>query len=84
MDGVKVGDKFILHSQDGHDYKMEIVNINEFREPDMKYAFDAYDEAGNSISNDVMFCGDGLLNKCEKVIENNEKEELENAIKIVR
>lgn len=35
----------------------------------MKYAFDAYDEAGNNISNDVMFCGDELLNKCEKVKE---------------
>ena len=69
MSKVNVGDKFILHSQDGHDYAIEIVNINDFREPDMKYAFDAYDEKGNPISNDVLFCGDELLNKCERVKE---------------
>ena len=69
MSKVKVGDRFILHSQEGHDYTMEIVNINDYREPDMKYAFDAYDENGNSISNDVLFCGDELLNTCERVME---------------
>lgn len=69
MSNVKVGDKFILHSQDGHDYTMEIVNINEFREPDMKYALDVYDMNGRCISNDVLFCGDELLNKCKKVME---------------
>lgn len=69
MNKVNVGDRFILHSHDGHAYTMKIVNINNFREPDMKYAFDAYDENGNSISNDVLFCGDKLLNTCEKVKE---------------
>lgn len=69
MSKIKVGDRFILHSQDGNDYTMEIVNINDYREPDMKYAFDAYDENGNSISNNVLFCGDELLNTCERVME---------------
>lgn len=69
MSNVKVGDKFILHSKDGHDYTIKIVNINRFREPDMKYALDVYDLNGNGISNDVVFCGDELLNKCEKVQE---------------
>lgn len=67
MNTVKIDDKFILHSQDGNDYIIKIVNINFYREPDMKYALDVYDKNGISISNDVMFCGDELLRKCEKV-----------------
>lgn len=63
---VKVGDKYILHSENGMDYSIEIVNINNFREPDMKYGADVYD--GNGIyAGDVMFFGDDFLNKCEKV-----------------
>lgn len=62
----KVGDKFILHSANGMDYKIEIVNVNYFREPSMFYACDVTD--GNGItSDDVIFCGDDLINKCEKV-----------------
>lgn len=62
----KVGDKFILHSESGMDYSIEIININNFREPDMKYGADVYD--GNGIyAGDIMFFGDDFLNKCEKV-----------------
>lgn len=63
---VKVGDKYILHSENGMDYSIEIVNINNFREPDAKYGADVYD--GNGVyAGDVMFFGDDFLNKCEKV-----------------
>jgi len=62
----KVGDKFILHSENGMDYKIEIVNVNYCREPSMFYACDVTD--GNGItSDDVIFCGDDLIAKCEKV-----------------
>ncbi len=30
---IKVNDKYILHSKNGMDYRIEIININEFREP---------------------------------------------------
>lgn len=63
---VKVGDKYILHSSNGMDYHIEIINASDYREPSMKYGADVYD--GNSIySGDVMFFGDDFLNKCEKV-----------------
>ena len=62
----KVGDKFILHSANGMDYKIEIVNVNYYREPSMWYACDVTDENGVS-SDDVIFCGDDVINKCEKV-----------------
>lgn len=65
---VKVGDKFILHSKNGMDYNIEIVNINEFRDPKVKYGADVYDGNGN-YAGDVMFFGDDFLDKCEKVSE---------------
>lgn len=63
----KVGDKYILHSSNGMDYKIEIVSVNEFREPSMKYGVDMYDGNG-TYAGDVMFFGDDFLNKCEKVV----------------
>ena len=63
---VKVGDRYILHSENGTDYDIEIVNINEFREPNMKYGADVYDSNG-VYAGDVTFFGDDFLNKCEKV-----------------
>ena len=63
---VKEGDKYILHSENGMDYSIEIVSVNDFRPPEEKYAADVYD--GNGIyAGDVMFFGDDFLNKCEKV-----------------
>ena len=62
----KVGDKYILHSRNGMDYNIEIINVNEFREPDMKYGADVYD--GNGVyAGDVMFFSDSFLSQCEKV-----------------
>lgn len=62
----KVGDKFILHSENGMDYKIIIENVNDYREPSMRYAIDVED--GNGIHpDDVMFVGDDFLSKCEQV-----------------
>ena len=62
----EVGDKYILHSNNGMDYSIEIVNVNNFREPSMKYGADIYD--GNGVyAGDVTFFGDEFLSKCEKV-----------------
>ena len=63
---VKVGDKYILHSSNGMDYNIEIINVNDFREPDMKYGADVYDRNG-VYAGDVIFFGDSFLSQCEKV-----------------
>jgi hypothetical protein len=62
----KVGDKYILHSSNGMDYDIEIINVNNFRPPEEKYGADVYD--GNGVyAGDVMFFGDDFLRQCEKV-----------------
>lgn len=61
----KVGDKYILHSENGMDYNIEIINVNNFREPSMKYGADIYDQNG-TYAGDVVFFDDAFLNKCEK------------------
>ena len=65
---MKIGDKFILSSQNGHKYSMEIVNINEFREPSMKYGVDVYDE-NNNYAGDILFVGEDFFKKenCKRV-----------------
>lgn len=62
----KVGDKYILHSVNGMDYHIKIINVNEYREPSMRYACDVCDDNGVYVD-DVRFCGEGLLKNCEKV-----------------
>lgn len=65
---VRVGDKYILHSENGMDYDITIVNVNNFRPADTRYGADVYD--GNGVyAGDVMFFGDDFLKKCEKVEE---------------
>lgn len=62
----KVHDELILHSENGMDYKIVIVNINTLREPGMEYAVDMWD--GNGVyAGDVLFVGKEFLDKCEKV-----------------
>lgn len=61
------GDKLLLHSQDGHDYKITIENINPYREPGMVYAVDMVNDQGVSyydIYGDWLFCGEDLLDMC--------------------
>lgn len=62
----KVGDKYILHSNNGMNYDIKIVSVNDFREPNAKYAADMYDENG-VYAGDVVFFGDSFLSQCEKV-----------------
>lgn len=64
----KVGDKFILHSANGKKYHIEVVNVNVYREPAMRYAVDVSNEDGMH-SDDFMFVSDDLLCQCEKVNE---------------
>ena len=63
---VNVGDKYILHSSNGMDYNIEVVNVNDFREPSMKYGIDVYDGNG-AYAGDVLFVGEDFFNNCEKV-----------------
>lgn len=68
MDNIKLNDEFILHSKNGMDYKIIVVNINDFREPSMKYGLDVWD--GNGVyAGDVLFVGDSFFsnNDIEKV-----------------
>ena len=62
----KVGDKYILHSSNGMDYSIEVVNVNNYREPSMKYGINVYDGNG-TYAGDVMFVGESFLCECEKV-----------------
>ena len=64
----KVGDKYILHSSNGMDYSIEIININNYREQDMRYGAYVYDGNG-TYAGDVMFFSDEFLSQCKKVNE---------------
>lgn len=60
-----IGDKYILHSENGHDYSIVVININEFRPPNMTYGLDVYDDNGN-YAGDVVFVGAPFFDKCVK------------------
>lgn len=63
----KAGDKYILHSANGKDYNIEIINVSDYRPPEMKYAINITGE-NDYTSADVLFCDDDFLNStCEKV-----------------
>lgn len=62
----KIGDKLVLHSRDGHDYKVEVVNVNDFRPPEERYGVDMWNDKGVYYG-DVYFCGEDFLNKCTLV-----------------
>ncbi len=64
--GVKVGDRFILHSTNGLDYEIEIVNVNMYRPPDQIYAIDMWLN-GQEVYDDVIFVGDEFIGMCEAV-----------------
>lgn len=63
---VKVGDKFILHSTNGLDYDIEVVNANMYRPPNEIYAIDVWLN-GEPLNDDVIFVGDEFIGMCEKV-----------------
>lgn len=66
---VNVGDKFIFNSENGMQYKIEIVNVNHYREPSMIYGADIYDCNG-VYAGDVMFFGEDFIQKCVKCDDN--------------
>lgn len=62
---IRVKDRYILNSENGMKYTIEVVNVNNFREPSMQYAVDVWD--GNGVyAGDVMFVGADFFSKCEK------------------
>lgn len=63
-----VGDSFIFHSDNGTKYEIKIININDYREPSMRYGCDIYNETGCQYD-DVLFIGDDFLKKNKSKIE---------------
>jgi len=70
----KEGDKLILHSVDGNDYEIEIVNVNPYRPPDMIYAVDIYID-GHLQNDDFVFVPEEVLDEFEKVGEEDGKKD---------
>ena len=62
---VQVGDRYVLHSNNGMDYSIIIVNINHYREPSAIYGASICDENG-VYAKDIVFFDDDFLSKCEK------------------
>jgi len=65
---IKVNDKFVFHSESGMNYQIKVININNYREPSMKYACDIWDGNGN-YAGDVTFVGDDFFNNYEERLE---------------
>lgn len=61
---IKTGDKFIYK-----DYIIEVININNFREPKMKYAIDIFDKQGQGLFKDLCFVGEDFFLKCEREVD---------------
>ena len=62
------GDRFILHSTNGLDYDIYLVNVNEYRPPGKEYGIDVYLN-GNPVYQDVVFVDELFLDECEIVKE---------------
>lgn len=66
---VKEDDVLFLDSENGLTYKVEVININDYREPSMKYVIDLIDCNGVRYSEaygDVAFVGQDFIDKCRK------------------
>lgn len=57
---IKVGNVFILDSEDGKQYEVVVINVNHFREPNMQYACDVYLD-GVHYGDDFIFVGDAFF-----------------------
>lgn len=64
--GVKVGDRFILHSKNGLNYDIDVVNVNMCRPSNEIYAIDMWLN-GQEVYDDVVFVGDEFIGMCEAV-----------------
>ena len=56
---IEVGDKFMLHVPNSTPWNIEVININEYRPPDEKYAVDI-STASQPIF-ETLFCGDDFF-----------------------
>lgn len=56
---MKVSDQYRLASKNESVYVTKIININDFREPRLKYLLDVY---RNGEYQGEMFCGDSFFN----------------------
>lgn len=65
---VKVGDKFIFHSANGMDYRINVISINEYREPSMRYGCDIWNRNAVNIG-DVTFVGDDFFDQFKNQFE---------------
>jgi hypothetical protein len=66
---VNKGDVLYLDSENGLRYKVEVININDYREPSMKYAIDLVQENGARYTDaygDYAFVGQDFIDKCYK------------------
>lgn len=65
---VKPNDQFIFTDENDNDkYYITIVNVSDYREPDMKYAGEFYNLEGEHLNpDDLLFFGDELLKKCRR------------------
>ena len=67
---IKPRDKFILHSENGKNYKVTVINVNYFREPSMVYALNIVAPDGADFYEtygDWFFCGESFFKNCEYV-----------------
>ena len=58
-----------LDSENGMRYTVEVISVNDFREPSMKYAIDLVDCNGVRYSDcygDYYFVGQDFIDKCYK------------------
>ena len=67
------GDKYILHSENGVDFEITIIDVDNFRPAEMRYAADIYGGNGAYVRGAVFF-GDAFLSKCEKVVDKDYKD----------
>jgi hypothetical protein len=65
---IKVDDRFILHSENGKDYIVKVISVNEYRPPETKYACDVTLD-GKYVCDDFYFCGEEFFDKCERIEE---------------
>lgn len=67
MKTIKAGDKYILHSKNGFDYDIEVVNVNINRPPNEIYAIDMWLGDICISDPDIIFVGEDFLDICEAV-----------------
>ena len=66
---VNKGDVLYLDSENGMKYTVEVISVNDYREPSMKYAVDMVDSNGARYSDcygDYAFVGQDFIDKCYK------------------